>query len=608
MLARMSEIRVGVRVSGDDGARVLRSLEAAGFHVSRLEPGVATQARPRVVVLDVASPAELGAALREWRSTAEGAPPTVIVLGPEGADPEAFAAADAFFRRPVPIAELVRVVRRFLAADRGARGGASDGHPGEPTVRVESRLEPKGYASGRSASGIQRAVGTSPGERTRAHARSRLSPELEAILVAADRRLFPDRTALPFELPGAEALPAELVPDELLAAPVPAARESPPYELVPASFEHPPADREPLEVHDPTQPSVEPDGLEPTFAPEPLATTALLDRRYLAAVVETPAVVDRAGAALLFAVADRTAPHRLSFTDARGRSVALWVAGGAVVESDASADAGALERLRAEGRLAEAEAPDDATAFLEAAVADGLVRRVDADRCRREALEASVADFALGRVTDVRVEESEKPVATVPRTRPVRAIAVEAFRARKGPVLGAREAFFLREGSRSGLASLGLLPEEVAAIHALEGVPSEDLRASAPGVEGLFGLVALFVDLGYAALGPATVARAESSASALRVHLANAAARATDGSYFEILGLDRDADGVAIERARERLRAELSGIDLAALGLVALEGERVRVLSAVDEAYVALRDERLRRAYAAALAAPEGGR
>jgi DnaJ-class molecular chaperone len=98
------------------------------------------------------------------------------------------------------------------------------------------------------------------------------------------------------------------------------------------------------------------------------------------------------------------------------------------------------------------------------------------------------------------------------------------------------------------------------------------------------------------------------SVSALRVHLANAAARAVDGSYFEILGVPSDADGDVIERAHDRLARELAALDLAAVGLPGLERDRERVLAAVDEAYAALRSARLRRAYAAALAAPEVGR
>ncbi len=622
MLDRMNEVRVGVRVSGAEGARMARSLEAAGFVVSRLDEASEASSRARVVVVEVASTAEVAGVLREWRSTAAGAPPTVVLVGPEDADPSAFAAADAFFRRPVPVADLVRAVRRFLSADRASRAQTREGFSGEPTVRVEKGVRPSRTSSRpppTTSSGALRAPGTSANDRDRAARRARLSPALEALLLAADRRLFPDATALPLDLPGADARPSELVPDELLASPSPSPSDRAPFGVVPASFEdEPPAEPEPpiepeapasAEATDPLVPPEPPIEPEAPSAPEPLATTALLDRRPRPVADAAPPGA-QTGAALLLSLADRASPHRVAWRDAEGRAVAVELAGGAVVRFEGPLDRDASRRLYAEGRIAEPPPAGEETDFLDRSVEEGLLRGVDLARCRREVIEAFVAALALARAEAAQVDEAERaPLPPPPLTRPVRAIVVDAYRAAAAEPLGDDEAFFLRGGAQAALASFGVLPEERAALEAVAGVPASALRARSHGVRGLEGLVALVLDLGLATVAPPAAALARpASAAALRVHLANAAARAADGSYFEILGIPLDADGGLVERARDRLVGEIASLDLPALGLAGLERERARILDALDEACTALRSDRLRRAYAAALAAPEGGR
>src|SRR5690606_23542688 len=70
----------------------------------------------------------------------------------------------------------------------------------------------------------------------------------------------------------------------------------------------------------------------------------------------------------------------------------------------------------------------------------------------------------------------------------------------------------------------------------------------------------------------------------VRALLRRARARAEVGSYFAVLELGPDASEREIVEAHRRLQRELLRLDLDALGLEELEGDRQEALSALDEA------------------------
>jgi hypothetical protein len=325
------------------------------------------------------------------------------------------------------------------------------------------------------------------------------------------------------------------------------------------------------------------------------------------------------GAALLLMLADRPGAHRLILTRelsaTSGEPYVIRVRDGRVVGAEGPIDADALERLRAEGRI-QAPLRGEESDALSDALRSGRLRPIDVARARREALEARLSALARARAASAELmaddQDADGAVPPHPLTRRLETIALEALRAddaRASSATCARgpAAFALTDDAAAALARWGVLPEEIAALEELAGRDLASLTFGSHGVRGLEPLIALLLELGLAR--PQLPDEAPpASAESLAAYLGTLSARAVDGDYFAILGLAPGADQAELERAHARLTFELEAIDPGGLSRPDLCDALDEAREAVEEAYAALGDERHRRAYVHALAAPQVGR
>lgn len=502
--------------------------------------------------------------------------------------------------------------------------------PREPTMAL---LEPEvalGIASSRGSSRPPPATSpTSSGTTAAGRATACFSPRLDDLLRRADRRLFPEAVPLDLRFPGGDEPAHELVPDELLA------EVATPLD---------PAEPDPLEaftfVGAPDVASVEASMLESAVGSSPGSrsgvaseppprthgtgrTPGTVRERSIppppkpAATSPTfPSDLTREGTLapggalrLLWQLQDRARPLWLHLDVAGGPVVRLGLRDGKLVAFEGPAHRIVAAELREMGRWRTA-VDDEAAAetLLREAVERGALDRFElASRLRRaretlvhEAATAHEAQFAL-----------RPPVGELP-TRPllpslVVAIASEGARRRLGTDVVMRwlghdavDRLVLLPSFATRAEQLGLEPELVEAFEAAADHPVMTLLHGLAASVGAAG--ALF------ALASCDALRLETSADvddvppdAVRALLRRARSRAEVGSYFAILELGPDASERELQDAHRRLRRELVRLDLDALGLEELEGDRQDALAALDEALAHLSNPRLRAVYAAAL-------
>jgi len=508
-----------------------------------------------------------------------------------------------------------------------------DAPPREPTMALGEPEVALGIApSPTSSRGSSRPPPprepTSSGTTAAGRATACFSPRLEDLLRRADRRLFPESAPLDLRFPGGDEPAHELVPDELLA------EVATPLD---------PAEPDPLEaftfVGAPDAASVEASMLESAagssvsrsgVASEPPPRTASTGRtpgtvrersmppppRPAATSPTFPSDLTREGTLapggalrLLWQLQDRARPLWLHLDVAGGPEVRLGLRDGKLVAFEGPAHRIVAAELREMGRWRTA-VEDEAAAetLLREAVERGAIDRFElATRLRRaretllhQAATAHEAQFAL-----------RPPVGELP-TRPllpnlVVAIASEGARRRLGTDVVLRwlghdavDRLVLLPSFATRAEQLGLEPELVEAFEAAGDHPVMTLLHGLAASVGAAG--ALFALASCDALRLETASDVDDvPPEAVRALLRRARARAEVGSYFAILELAPDASERDVVESHRRLRRELVRLDLDALGLEELEGDRQDALAALDEALAHLGNVRLRMVYAAAL-------
>jgi hypothetical protein len=499
---------------------------------------------------------------------------------------------------------------------------------GEPEVALG--IAPSSHSSSRGSSRPPPPrEPTSSGTTAAGRATACFSPRLEDLLRRADRRLFPESAPLDLRFPGGDEPAHELVPDELLA------EVATPLD---------PAEPDPLEaftfVGAPDAASVEASMLESAVgssvsrsgvASEPPPRTSSTGRtpgtvrersmppppKPAATSPTFPSDLTREGTLapggalrLLWQLQDRARPLWLHLDVAGGPEVRLGLRDGKLVAFEGPAHRIVAAELREMGRWRTA-VEDEAAAetLLREAVERGTIDRFElATRLRHaretllhQAATAHEAQFAL-----------RPPVGELP-TRPllpnlVVAIASEGARRRLGTDVVLRwlghdavDRLVLLPSFATRAEQLGLEPELVEAFEAAADHPVMTLLHGLAASVGAAG--ALFALASCDALRLETASDVDDvPPEAVRALLRRARARAEVGSYFAILELAPDASERDIVESHRRLRRELVRLDLDALGLEELEGDRQDALAALDEALAHLGNARLRAVYAAALA------
>lgn len=504
--------------------------------------------------------------------------------------------------------------------------------PREPTMAL---LEPEvalGIApSSRGSSRPPPATSpTSSGTTPAGRATACFSPRLDDLLRRADRRLFPEAVPLDLRFPGGDEPAHELVPDELLAevaTPLDPAEPDPleaftfvgapdvasvEASMLESAVGSSPGSRSGV-ASEPPPPRTSGTGRTPGTVrersipppPKPAATSPTFPSDLTREGTLAPGGALR----LLWQLQDRARPLWLHLDVAGGPVVRLGLRDGKLVAFEGPAHRIVAAELREMGRWRTA-VDDEAAAetLLREAVERGALDRFElASRLRRaretlvhEAATAHEAQFAL-----------RPPVGELP-TRPllpnlVVAIASEGARRRLGTDVVMRwlghdavDRLVLLPSFATRAEQLGLEPELVEAFEAAADHPVMTLLHGLAASVGAAG--ALF------ALASCDALRLETSADvddvppdAVRALLRRARSRAEVGSYFAILELGPDASERELQDAHRRLRRELVRLDLDALGLEELEGDRQDALAALDEALAHLSNPRLRAVYAAAL-------
>lgn len=489
--------------------------------------------------------------------------------------------------------------------------------------------------------------------------RATLSPWLQELLEAADRRVFPDREALSLHFPAATQSAEELVPPELFEAgafridepvvedpidaftfvggpAVPPPMHSSPglhegasdgettsasrgqtSAETPRKIEHTTATELPLEEETPGS-GVHPATVHPPERParggDWPRDDSVLGRAAGPDRTRTGVLGEGGVLRLLWRVATLRLDGLCELAVDGGPEVRITFLAGQLRALDGPVALEVLADLRRRGRATEAPADERAAeAVLQRKVDAGDLGRFERDRLLREAREtllerlvgAARAEFVLRRLDDT------QPGRVLARARvfarPLRSQLVEAARRALDPDdvaswIGEGRGLALGPEREAGLVAAELPSELVELILRFEGHPLTDFLSAAPTEAGLAGALYALVAGDALVLQDAPPSPPSSSARApVRSLLEAAAALAEDGDYFSILGLSRDATAAEVERAHASRRDELGALPLAALGLEGMEAKRLEALEAVDEARRVLEDGRRRRAYAASL-------
>lgn len=687
MLGAVSAPRVELWDPSGEGPWIAEGLRREGFDVREIPLSAVVQTSADVVLLAGDAEGAL-AALKLLRDEGEHGDAPVVLLGvPEGlphpGEGPAFG-ADAVLARPVAFEPLLRIVRRLtmrievppehshvsVGPERTMRlAGEADPASSqvfargpwpsrEPTLELEggsavfSRSSPPPpivRPGSQPGTGTDSRPGTGPREVPErllpADARAELSPALEALLRAADRRIFPDRPPLVLHFPAANHSPDELVPQELLDAAA-YRLDEPAVEDPIDAFTYvggpavPPAlssgaTPEPIERE--TSPEIPqrlgPASVRPSAPPQPLAET--LDPGPTTEWPSDDTLFGRPSAdgsrrgtlgpggalRLLWRVAALRLDGILELEREDRPTVRMTFLSGELRAFDGGIGIAALEALRRQGRAIEAPTDEaSALALLERRVEEGALGRFERDRLLREAREtvlhelvaAERASFTLHRLDDT--EPGRRLYRTRVLARPLRAALVEAARtalpqARVAELLG-QEPVGLAFGPER---EAGLIPAELPIELAdllvrMEGRSFSEILAAAPTEPGLAGVLYALVAADVLVLteAPEVFEPREQTRAAVRARVEAAAALAEESDYFTILGVAPDAEWASIERAHRTRTDELAALPLALLGLSGLEARRREALDALDEARWALSDVQRRRAYAAALSKGPG--
>ncbi|MEM6959256.1 MAG: J domain-containing protein, partial [Myxococcota bacterium] len=403
-----------------------------------------------------------------------------------------------------------------------------------------------------------------------------LSARLNALLHAADRRLFPGDAPLDLRFSVGEENVLELVPDELLAEGA--------------------VQVEQVALEDPLEAFTfvgTPDLLDTAAGrrnPEGTPLTVHGVRHHERSENERETNVTRegmlppGGALRMFweyAVRSRC---QLQVEIGGGDTALISLARGKVVEFDAPIARGLADELRHEGVLRElCENDEEARQALDRAVREGRLDAFERDRRLRLRYEALIGDLCLASECRFAVSRSpSKKMASIVSA-PLVVVATGQVRNR----LGAGNALRWLNIDADALLWLGpefaaraeaarLEPELIAAFEAAAG------KSVGSMIEGLAATVgaagALFSLASAGALRFEKGAKRTQSTGALRGRIEEAYALAQEADYFTLLGVARHASTREIHDAYTLRRKALVHLDLDALGLHDLEGRRREAL------------------------------
>ncbi|MGF1468027.1 MAG: hypothetical protein ACFCGT_18045 [Sandaracinaceae bacterium] len=633
-----------------EGPWIAHRLREAGFEVHERSPGEPPSGDGEVLLVAGDVPG-IPEAVDRLRAAGRLAGRPVVMLGaPAGeAEREQLAAHDAL-RRPVSFDRLLATVRRLLepappsarllAPDDGSSqvlsvGGVPRGpswRPPEPTLQLREdgvAEEPSGVASKPPPSEPMPPAPIAEGQR------AQLSERLQDLLAAADRRAFPAEPPLELHLPATEDAPEELVPAELLDTPSLGPGGPPVADPLDAfTFAGGPPIPPPIGVDEEASTGSLGHGTDEREPPETLTgrlaeggvTTGVHAAGYAPEEVPPRAwprddpvlgaleadgsrsgvLGPGGGLRLLFHLLEHGLHGRLAIGPPAS-PVRLRVGGGTVVLEGQGGELAAVEALKRRGLgLGRPTSAAEAERWLRTAVEAGRVTAFERDRALREGREERLAACLVADRMPFRAWPDEAMAAGPdPEGRPLGALLLTlAGRAldheRVGRWLGpAPVGLALVEERAARLAVWGLPPELGALLRRHRGASVDALLRAAPDVPGLPGILYALLAADVLALVPLTDDMPRGRPR-LRERLLSLAARAADADYFTVLGLEVDATPAELAAAHQRVRAELEGLPLDALGLGDLRPLRLEALQAVDEAFELLRVPRWRRAYARA--------
>jgi len=548
----------------------------------------------------------------------------------------------------VPSPEL-SVVLDSDSREANRRRGSGVGERGE---RHDSVVPSSSPGTGVSQSGLSSPGTGSVPSTSQLFVVASISDELRKILFDADRRVFPERPPIDVSLPRGDEAARELVPDEFVeafslaldepervdleltfvgAGAVPRVEEiiRPAPRAEPADDQAPAEDRPRTHPGTPTSMSKRPppegetrSAADPQLvpprprlrddvssgrpsSPPPRVALAGSERGELAPLGALALIGQLAIGRLDVALALRVEDRPVVLSLARGELVS--VSGEGWIELRRRALHRSLASTLGEGRATEASRGEPTFALERAS------------RLAEEGALAEVIARASGSFTlEPRVAE---PTPRITR----RTLAATVFEVTRQGVSPDRVAAFYLTGPEDPSASRfeRLSRLEIARLPALERVldlveaPREvvwllrsqtatspttvgNLLAAAPDEPGLVGAVFAVVQLGGLSVevlaAPASLAHTDLDARAEKA-IGSLRERADRADYFEILGISRESDGVAVVDAHYRLRGELMAWPLADLGLARLEPDRMRILSVLDDAAEVLTDPRQRGRY-----------
>lgn len=637
-----------------EGPWIIENLKQAGFDVRSIALADVVLTRADLVVMAGDAEGALGA-LKLLRDDGLNGDVPVVLLGvPDGLVHEgegpAFA-ADAVIARPVVLESVLRVVRRLIARDEeishvqapkpentmrlaGEEPDSSQvfivrSSPREPTLDLEEDEEedtPASIARARSSVSAKRtATSTRTGsivDRTPEpvlppEARADVSPWLDELLKAADRRVFPDLPSLLLHLPAADEPAESLVPPELFEAPS-LRIDEPVHEDPIDAFTYvggpavPPPSLAPPESSAPRTP--------PTAMPD-LVTTAPGSESVvpIAPVLAAPKTARKSEPEPERGTLGRGAIMRVLARIARREgdalveiagdvSAQLTFAAGEIAALEGDVALSALAALRRRGRATEAPADElGAIDVLRRRVEQQLLSAFERDRLLREAREELlVRVLAAEKLSFVVAPVDRAAVRTRPLQKPFFASLIEAARSAFDEdvrlFIPPASGIALGKDRERGLAPFELPAEIVELLVSMEGRTLGELAAAAPTEPGLAGALACLVACDALVLVEAPRDGRSPEASAAARALLDAAARlAEDGDYFALLGVERSVEDVELARAHRARKDELAALPLSLLGLGSLADARDGAIDAVDEAFRALCDRARRGAYAAAL-------
>lgn len=658
-------MRIALLEPGSDGLALAALLRGAGFDVELGSIDQIIHLSADALVLAGDGPGAL-AALRALRDDgARPDMPVVLVGVPEGTPPRApgpaFGADWAIARDDVD-RELVSAVRGVVARtgpqserpglrehtlelsersqvsavheggarDQGAELGASEGDPPSGEIVVPGRHARTSDPALRPAALVDSASAEIAFD-------AEVSPALAALLLAADRRVFPHLPPIDPGLPRGEKSARELVPESLLWGAAAEQDEEPALEaltFVGAVPELSPSLREPAAPRTvggedaPRAPRV----ATPASRPSAHDTPTPAPRRRSVAPPSfeaapprpvAPAVRDASGEgdALSWIAALReqisSGVFHVELSAAGLASVGLSVRDGHVLAMEAPTAGATLAAVRG-GSLDGGISDEDAEHELSRLRAAGLLSPLREARLRaavrRDHLRALIAAPVVRHRIGPRAEG-------VPSSRVGR-----PFRSRLGPllleltaeVLDVRRVVAMLGGEGAEVRATGtyallareceVSPEIDALLATSRGERLVDLLASSweeptlPAAVALLGaLGALEISVAPDGATPRAAPAASSTGMSIAAWLGALAQRAADADYFAILEVRRDASASEIAAAHARLSARLGALALPTLELGHLEPERRAATSAIEEAHRVLRVERWRDAYRRAL-------